>query len=333
MTKVWIGIDISKASFMVARRVGKGIIWHQYANELAGFEALVASLAEMRADFVLEYTGNYHLKLVYYLIGLGYSLSLIDPKESANYAKMRKSVSKTDKQDALRLLEYGEQFQPKAYELPSETQQILKQQRSVLRALKKQKRALLNQMHALSYLPKLDATAQTALEKVGEVLATQIAIIEKELCQMTEEAFGEIKANLMTVKGIGEKIASSLLIATNGFQGFQNAQQVAKFLGICPTTYQSGTSVCGKGSIGRSGDPELRHLMYMGTWSALRGNQACKELYDKLRAKGKPAKVALIAVANKMIRQIFAVIKSGIPFDNDFEAKKQNNTKKINQNT
>jgi hypothetical protein len=66
----------------------------------------------------------------------------------------------------------------------------------------------------------------------------------------------------------------------------------------------------------------------MGTWSALRGNKACKQLYDRLRAKGKPVKVALIAVANKLIRQMFAVVKSGIPFDNDFEQNKQDNQKK-----
>jgi hypothetical protein len=62
--------------------------------------------------------------------------------------------------------------------------------------------------------------------------------------------------------------------------------------------------------------------MYIGTWSALKG-KACKQRYDRLRVAGKLAKVALIAVANKMIRQIFAIVKSGILFDDDFETNKQ----------
>jgi transposase len=57
-----------------------------------------------------------------------------------------------------------------------------------------------------------------------------------------------------------------------------------------------------------------RNFLYNCTKSATRFNPACKELYDRLRAKGKPYKVAIIAIAHKLLRQFFAIIKSGKPF-------------------
>jgi hypothetical protein len=53
----------------------------------------------------------------------------------------------------------------------------------------------------------------------------------------------------------------------------------------------------------------------------MRHNKACKQMYDRLKAAGKPSKVALIAVAAKLIRQVFAVIKSGDPFDDNYVPK------------
>jgi len=69
----------------------------------------------------------------------------------------------------------------------------------------------------------------------------------------------------------------------------------------------------------RSGDPEVRRLLYMATWSAIRYNKACKKKYEELLANGKPSMVALVAVMNKLVRQAFGVIQSGQKFDNDYE--------------
>ncbi|RRD55688.1 transposase, partial [Tannerella forsythia] len=97
-----------------------------------------------------------------------------------------------------------------------------------------------------------------------------------------------------------------------------NAKQVARFIGICPTYQQSGTSVHIKGGINRNRDENLRSLLYVASWSALRANTTCKECYARLKANGKPSKVALMAVANKLIRQAFAVIKSSSPYVDGF---------------
>ena len=114
---------------------------------------------------------------------------------------------------------------------------------------------------------------------------------------------------LTSITGIGPKLATSLIIVTGGFNSFDNPKQVSRFLGICPTYQQSGTSLNIRGSINRNGDPHLRSLLYVATWSAIRYNASCKECYIRLKSRGKPSKVALFAVANKLIRQAFAVVK------------------------
>ncbi len=70
------------------------------------------------------------------------------------------------------------------------------------------------------------------------------------------------------------------------------------------------------------GTARLRRGLYIATWSAIRFNQPAKELYQRLKAKGKASKVALIAVANKLLKQAFAIAKSGQKFDPKFAATK-----------
>jgi len=53
----------------------------------------------------------------------------------------------------------------------------------------------------------------------------------------------------------------------------------------------------------------LRSLLYIASWSAIRFNKSCKDFYERLKERGKPGKVALIAVANKLIRQVFAIMR------------------------
>ena len=91
---------------------------------------------------------------------------------------------------------------------------------------------------------------------------------------------------LTSIKEIGITLATALIVATGGFSYFDNAKQISRFIGICPTYQQSGTSVHIKGGINRNGDVSLRSLLYAASWSALRGNTTCKECYTRLKANG-----------------------------------------------
>jgi len=80
--------------------------------------------------------------------------------------------------------------------------------------------------------------------------------------------------------------------------------------GLAPTEHSSGTSIHGKGRIYKKGGKNLRDVLYMCSMSAIKTNPACKALYERLRANGKTGKQALIAVCNKLLKQVFAVVKN-----------------------
>jgi transposase len=134
----------------------------------------------------------------------------------------------------------------------------------------------------------------------------------------------QIKA-LTSIKGIGITLATALIVTTGGFTYFDNAKQLSRFIGICPTCYQSGSSMNIKGGINRNGDASLRALLYIASWSAIRYNSACRECYQRLKANGKPSKVALIAVANKLVRQAFAIANSNSCYVDGFCSSQKNN--------
>jgi transposase len=182
-----------------------------------------------------------------------------------------------------------------------------------------------NQRHAYEQLPPvhqqkiiLDTYQNTEnqFDKQIEELQNSITDLDSH-----DEDLDQTRQLMTTVKGIGEKTANVILSKTQGIKRFDNHKQLSKFAGIAPTEKSSGTSVRGRRGINRSGNATLRKALYCATWSALRGNKACKALYDRLRTKGKPVKVALIAVANLLLRQIFAVVTSQKPFDNELYLK------------
>ncbi|MEO5093667.1 transposase, partial [Bacteroides thetaiotaomicron] len=113
-----------------------------------------------------------------------------------------------------------------------------------------------------------------------------------------------------------------LIMATGGFTYFDNAKQLTRYLGLSPTYQQSGTSVNVKGHINRNGDSSLRSQLYVAAFASLRCNAECKACFDRLRSNGKPGKVAVIAVANKLVRQAFAIVTQGKPYVDGFKSAK-----------
>ena len=109
--------------------------------------------------------------------------------------------------------------------------------------------------------------------------------------------------------------------STGGIQHFEHARQLSKFIGVVPYSHKSGSSVRKKGRITKRGNRDLRAALFMGARSATQYNAACKDLYLRLREAGKPYKQAMVAVMNKLIKQIFGVVNSGVSFDNQFYLK------------
>ncbi len=317
----YIGIDISKATFTVAYSSDKGGVVRDFRNTTADIRKFINTLPA-ECHCVMEATGPYSTLLLYLLSKSGITVSMENPLKIKNFAKAMLSVTKTDRADARLIALYGERMQPAPFKIPSEALMRLKQKRTVLRQLKKQLSATKNLAHSLEALPVLDKSAKRAVSSVMTSLEKQISNLEKELAEVTEKEFNHQLRLLTSVKGIGITLATALIVATAGFSNFDNSKQLSRYLGLSPTYEQSGTSVNYRGHINRNGDSSLRGLLYVSAWTASRYNKACKDTYIRLRERGKPGKLAMVAVANKLLRQAFAVVKSGLPYEDGFVSEK-----------
>ena len=309
----YIGIDVSKDSFVAAYPKKSGYTTKTFLNTTSGVRQFISSLPE-GCHCVMEATGNYSMLLLYLLQQANIIVSMENPQKIKHFARAMLSTTKTDEIDAKLIALYGEKMEPAPYKIPSESIILLKQKRTVLRQLKKQLIAMTNMQHAMSVLPKQDPTAKVAIEQTIKFLRKQISKLEDEITHLSNKEFKRQMELLTSIKGIGENIASALILATGGFTYFSSAKQISRFLGLCPTYQQSGTSVNVKGHINRNGDTHLRSLMYVVAFSSIRSNTACKETYERLRSRGKSGRVAIIAIANKLIRQAFAVVTNNRPY-------------------
>ena len=309
----YIGIDVSKDSFVAAYPSKSGYTTKTFKNIAKGVRQFINSLPE-DCHCVMEATGNYSMLLLYLLQKANITVSMENPQKIKHFARAMLSTTKTDEIDAKLIAMYGEKMEPEPYKIPSESILLLKQKRTVLRQLKKQLTMWTNLQESMEPLPKKDPASKVAIEQTIKFLRKQISKLEDEITHLSNKEFKRQMELLTSIRGIGESIASALIIATGGFTYFSSAKQISRFLGLCPTYQQSGSSVNVKGHINRNGDTHLRSQLYIAALASIRYNAACKETFERLKAKGKSGKVAVIAIANKLIRQAFAVVTNDRPY-------------------
>ena len=298
----YIGIDVSKDTFVVAYSPDKNSKTKTFKNTTRGIHEFIRTISKDGHHCVMEATGNYSALLVYLLSEAGITTSLENPLKVKNFARAMLSTAKTDEIDARLIALYGEKMQPAPYKLRSDAILTLKQKRTVIRQLKKQLIATRNLKGSMEVLPFFDAKCKKSIDKTIAFLEKQIKDLEEDLASLAKSEYK---------KQIG------------GFTYFDNAKQLTRHLGLSPTYQQSGTSVNFKGHINRNGDSSLRSQLYVAAFSSIRCNTECRACYDRLRSKGKPGKVAVIAVANKLIRQAFAVVTQEKPYVDGYISSKK----------
>ena len=125
--------------------------------------------------------------------------------------------------------------------------------------------------------------------------------------------------SLTSIPGMGKKTATMLIVVSDGFKKFASAKQLSAYVGLSPRIYQSGSSVKGRARICKMGMSRVRTLLYLCSWSAKRYNNACRELYERLVTKGKSKRLALIAVANKLLKQAFAIATTNTFYNDHYK--------------
>jgi len=308
------GIDCSKDYFdITVLKEGKVVFRGRFGNTRKGFEDMLRHV--LGTQVVMEATGPYYFQLACFVHHAGVGVSVVNPLVVRRFAQMQMSRAKTDKKDALLIAEFGQMTKPDLWEPPSEQVQEIRNLETYLEGVKRRRQMLANQLHAFQSADNVKGTLYQ--EICGELEVYDRRIREKELRieELIAENYAQMSGNLRSIPGIGPRSAALLIITTGGFGRFENYKQVISYFGLAPRIYESGSSVKGRNHICKMGMGQIRKVLYMAATAAIRYNRACKELYGRLRAKGKPYRVALIAAVNKLVKLAFAIAKSGKPYN------------------
>ena len=174
-----------------------------------------------------------------------------------------------------------------------------------------------NQLHALEQGPVVITAVRARMEALIATLNAQIKEVEKEITPVLaqEDTWAKAAALLQTMTGVGLVTAAWLVTSTLNFSLCPSAEAAAAYAGLVPYVRESGTSVRGKQAISRSGNKRLRRTLYLATLSATRFTPQIKAFYTRLRAAGKPPKVARCAAARKLLHLAWAVVTKGRAYD------------------
>jgi len=294
------------------------------ANTAKGHEQLCVWLTTSAAigedlSVVMESTSVYWERIAITLHDAGCLVSVVNAAQIKFFARSTLRRGKTDKLDAELIARYGAVMQPARW-LPPESDLV---------AL----RTLLHARDSIVELLTLEAGRHHAMDHQHQPNPLALGFCEarqKLLEHQLEEANGAIKTLvcaseemhekvtlLASIPGIGSLTASILLVETMHLRRMESSDQWAAYAGLSPVPRQSG-SFTGRTHISKIGNGRLRRAFYLCALTASRMRNTFGDFYRHLLAQGKPKKVALIALARKLLRVAFAVLKSGQKFNPDY---------------
>ncbi len=313
------GIDVSKQTFDCCIPLEGGKTVHKkLSNDNDGFEKLLKLLPE-GSHVVMEASGAYYYRLAYFLHGQHITVSVVNPLVIRRFCQMRMARTKTDKKDAGMIREYGMSERLDSWQPEEKSMVKIKQINGMLDLVEKTINMYSNQLEAYEQMPDADTFVTEELRKAIDEQQKKRKVLEAEMEKTVVTEHGQTYKALLSIPGIGPKSAAMLIAITGNFKKFQHHKQLCAYVGLNPSVFESGTSVRGRGHISKMGTARLRKLLYICTWTARSANTYCKDLYERLKKKSKPPMVISIALANKLLKQAFAVGKSLTHYQNNLK--------------
>jgi transposase len=306
MSALYLGLDVAKDAVVLASEPAG--LTGTFPTDEAGLAALVAQCqAHPVTLIVLEATGGYHTPIAAALGAAGLPLAVVNPRQVRDFAKATGQLAKTDAIDAAILALFGARVQPAPRPLSDAATQELD-------AWLRRRRQLQDMLHA-ERLRHAQSHGQ-----VRQNLHRHIRWLERSLAD-TDAGLRELieasplwrvqDALLQSVPGVGPTLAMTLLGGVPEL-GQLDRRQIAALIGVAPLARDSGTFRGHRTCWG--GRAAVRQVLYMGALVAARWNPVLKAVYARLRAAGKPAKVALIAVARRLLVLLNAIIRDQRPW-------------------
>jgi transposase len=312
------GIDVSKDTLDIFFNDEAGKEHYlKTANDREGHQAIVKKLGTGRT-YIMEASGPYYLCLAFTLKTAGADVRVENPIAVKRFIQMQLERNKSDKKDARWLFRYGVEREGASWNLPARQSLKCTAIMATIDLFTRQITQTCNQLHALEQLPLPCKEVLKSLEKVKGTLLSEVLKLEKLLHHYLKEWKGDQLKNITSIPGLGKRAVALLIVYTDGFTKVKNHRQLIALAGLAPREHTSGSSVRGRKRICKMGNGHLRSVLYMCSLSAIKHNGACKDLYERLKAKGKQSKVALIAVCNKLLKQAFAIATKATAYQPDY---------------
>jgi transposase len=304
---MFIGIDVAKDRLDVhVRPVGESFV---VARDGEGIEELARRLSAVTPTLVvLEATGGFETVVAAGLAAAGLPVAVINPRQIRDFARATARLAKTDTLDAAVIAHFAEAVNPPVRLLADPQQRLLGE-------LMARRRQLIEMMVAEGNRRRL-LTARRALKSVDRVLAVLKAQLEEidhdiDIAVRGTPAWREAEDLLISVPGIGHKIARTL-IAEMPELGRLDRRQIAALTGVAPFNRDSG-KLRGRRTI-TGGRAVVRSALYMSVLVSIRRKLPLAETYHRLRASGKPAKVAIVACMRKLVTTLNAILRDKKPW-------------------
>lgn len=327
MNKKWyVGIDISKDHLDVAVFVepeNNRYLTTTINNDFSGFDELKHWLERNTINppdcaFCMESTGTYNLLLLHYMQMQNWWFCVENPHH------LKKSIGlqrgKNDQIDAKRIAEYAFMCSHKLqqYQMPAKNLMKIKQLLTYRHQLVKTKTSFQNCLKSHNQYNALTENTHISQEIEGSItdLKSKIKKTEKEIHELIKEDNG-LKKNFdlaKSVSGIGQILASYLLVTTHNFSSFNDGRKYACFIGVAPFENESGKSSKGKTQVSPFGNKTIKSLFHNGVNSAIRHDLDLKVYSQRKLNEGKNKMKVKNATINKIIHRAFTTVKRQKPY-------------------
>ena len=298
---VFVGIDVAKAHLDVALRPAG--THRRVPNTTTGIAAVQEALEAVQPEVVvLEATGDHETLVATTLASTGLPVAVVNPRQVRQFARAVGQLAKTDALDAHVLARFAEVVRPAPRPLRDDAAQSL----AGLVARRRQVVAMLvAEQQRLSAQPAaLRTRVQEHIDWLREERDRLDGALQTQLRQ--SPVWRATEALLRSVPGVGPVVAATL-VAELPELGQLNRKQIAALVGVAPLACESGT-LRGR-RIVWGGRAQVRAVLYMSVVVGRRWNPVIRAFYERLRAAGKPAKVALTACMRKLLTILNAMVR------------------------
>lgn len=314
-----LGIDVAKETLDIVLSDGIHLKHGQFQNTLKGHEQLETWLHEqstLNTHICLEATGQYGDGVAEYLYKQGFPVSVVNPARIKHYANSKLRRNKTDKADAELIAEYCLREKPPIWTPPpasfKDLQAMVRHLDDLQVTRQQEVNRLASGVHTTIVIDSLNALLAFLDEQIKQTKkAIQDHIHQHEELKRMQEL-------LVTIPGIGKLTAAKLLGEIRNVLDFQSARQLAAYAGLTPRNFLSGTSVHKKSRLSKTGNSNLRKILFLPAIVAKRCNPIVHSFCDRLAQSGLKPMEVVGAAMRKLLHLVFGVLKSGCPFNPNY---------------